>query len=193
MGYFMKHNDILIGSMLDQLNLRFAPPQGKEKTYGGIEEMAGLQKEFGIFKQGRPFAKSVAVLNLAAYNNDAKNHWHDLLGSLHKQKSNRGKLNGDEAIVDALVKNLAAKDPLPVYFSSHDMRQGGEDGKKVLITAKGRPVFYIERDYLVISLPMKPWDQSGERAAAAAPSTPGAGSKKAAGKGKAATKKKKSK
>jgi hypothetical protein len=184
MGYFMKHNDILIGSMLDQLNLRFAPPQGKEKTYGGIEEMVALQKEFEIFKKGRPFARSVAVLNLAAYNNDAKNHWHDLLGNLNRHKSNRGKLNGDEAIIDALVKNLKSKNPLPVYFTSHDMRQGDES-KKVLISDKGRPVFYIERDYLVISLPMKPWDQSTATASAAAPApAPTAGKKKAAAKKK---------
>ncbi len=183
MGFFMKHNDILIGSMLDQLNLRFAPPQGKEKTYGGIEEMAALQNEFEIFKKGRPFAKSVAVLNLAAYNNDARNHWHDLLGNLSRHKSNRGKLNGDEAIVDALVKNLKAKHPLPVYFTSHDMRRG-EEGRKVVITDKGRPVFYIERDYLVVSLPMKPWEQDGTRhlqpdaPAAAAPAKPKRAAKK---------------
>jgi hypothetical protein len=168
MGMFMKHNDILIGSMLDQLNLRFAPPQGKEKTHGGIEEMAALQKEFEIFKKGRPFARSVAVLNLSAYNNDAKNHWHDLLGNLNKHKSNRGKLNGDEAIVDALVKNLKAKNPSPVFFESHDMRKGAES-KKVVVTDKGRPVFYIERDYLVISLPMQPWDEDGQRGTPAAP------------------------
>jgi len=169
MGFFMKHNDILIGSMLDELNVRFAPPQGKEKTYGGIEEMAALQKEFVIFKKGRSFATSVSVLNMGAWNNDAKNHWHDLLGNLHRHKSNRGKLNGDEAIVDALVKNLKAKKPLPVYFTSHDMRRGG-DSEKVLITENERPVFYIERDYLVISLPMKPWDgASGERKAKPAP------------------------
>ena len=71
--------------------------------------------------------------------------------------------------VDALVKNLGSKKPLPVYFESHDMRQGGEDGKKVLVTDKGRPVFYIERDYLVISLPMKPWDQEATRGGAQAP------------------------
>jgi hypothetical protein len=177
MGYFMKHNDILIGSMLDQLNLRFAPPQGKEKTYGGIEEMAALQKEFGIFKKGRPFARSVAVLNLAAYNNDAKNHWHDLLGNLDRHKSNRGKLNGDAAIIDALVKNLGSKNPLPVHFTSHDMREGGESDK-VLITDKARPVFYIERDYLVISLPMKPWDEAATRAAAPAASKTAARKKK---------------
>lgn len=163
MGFFMKHNDILIGSMLDRLNLRFAPPQGKEMTYGGIEEMVALQKEFKIFKKGRPFATSVAVLNLNAHNNDAKNHWQELLGNLSRHKSNKGKLNGDQAIVDSLVRNLAARKPLPVYFTSHDMRLS-EENKKVLITDKGRPVFYIERDYLVISLPMMPYDPASEAA-----------------------------
>jgi len=190
MGFFMKHNDILIGSMLDQLNLRFAPPQGREKTYGGIAEMAALQKEFEIFKKGRPFATSVAVLNLAAYNNDAKNHWHDLLGTLLKHKSNRGKLNGDQAIVDALVKNLKSKTPLPVYFTSHDMRKG-EEAKKVLITEKGRPVFYIERDYLVVSFPMKPWDEDAGRQAAGAPAPAKAKTKPKSVKPKSAAKKKK--
>lgn len=185
MGYFMKHNDILIGSMLDQLNLRFAPPQGREKTYGGIEEMAALQKEFQIFKKGRSFATSVAVLNLAAYNNDARNHWHELLGNLDEHKSNRGRLNGDQAIVDALVKNLAKKKPLPVYFTSHDMRAGGPDSKKVLVS-EGRPVFYIERDYLVISLPMKPWDGTEPQ-----PKPKKATAKKAAAKEPGARKKKK--
>jgi hypothetical protein len=64
------------------------------------------------------------------------------------------------------------------------MRQGDES-KKVLISDKGRPVFYIERDYLVISLPMKPWDQSTATASAAAPApAPTAGKKKAAAKKK---------
>lgn len=157
MGFFMKHNDILIGSMLDQLNVRFAPPQGKEKSFGGIEEMAALQKEFKIFKKGRPFSLSVSVLNLAAYNNDAKNHWHDLLKNLGKHKSNRASLNGDQAIVAALIKNLASKKPLPVYFVSHDMRESKEN-ERVLITDKARPLFYIPSDYLVISIPMKPFE-----------------------------------
>jgi hypothetical protein len=30
-------------------------------------------------------------------------------------------------------------------------------------------VFYIERDYLVISLPMKPWDQGAASATGSAP------------------------
>jgi hypothetical protein len=161
MGYFMRHNDILIGSMLDELNVRFAPPQGREKTFGGIEEMAALQKEFKIFKKGRPFSLSAAVMNLGGYNNDAKNHWHDLLGNLHRHPSNKGRLNGDEAIVAALVKNLASRKPLPVHFTSHDMR-AGKDSEQVQITDTARPVFYIERDYLVISIPMKPFDANAE-------------------------------
>lgn len=159
MGFFMKEHDILIGSMLDQLNLRFAPAQGKETHYGGIEEMAALQKEFNIFKKGRPLKTSVAVLNLAAYNNDAKNRWHNLLGNLEKHKSNKGSQNGDQAIVNALLSNFALESPLPVYFTSHDMR-GSKENARVLITDKTRPVFYIEKDYLTISLPMKPANTS---------------------------------
>jgi hypothetical protein len=157
----------LIGSMLDELNVRFAPPQGREKTYGGIEEMAALQKEFKIFKKGRPFSLSAAVLNLGGWNNDAKNHWQDLLGNLHRHPSNKGRLNGDEAIVASLVKNLASRNPLPVHFTSHDMRQGKES-ERVLITDKAQPIFYIERDYLVISLPMKPFEPKAKRRTKAA-------------------------
>ncbi|MDB5872477.1 MAG: hypothetical protein JWQ07_1919 [Ramlibacter sp.] len=182
MGYFMKHNDILIGSMLDQLNVRFAPAQGKEKTFGGVDEMAALQKEFTIFKKGRPFSLSVSVLNLAAYNNDAKNHWHDLLGNLKRHKSNKAGLDGDQAIVASLVKNLASRKPLPVYFTSHDMR-AGKDSERVLITDKAKPIFYIDLDYLVISLPMKP-DEAKAAGTGADASTAGKSKPKAKAKPK---------
>ena len=42
MGYFMKDHDIYAGTMLDELNLRFAPSQGKESHYGGAKEMVAL-------------------------------------------------------------------------------------------------------------------------------------------------------
>lgn len=154
MGYFMKEHDIYIGSMLDELNLRFAPPQGKDTHHGGIEEMVALQKEFKIFKKGRSFKTSVAALNLGARNNEVKNRWYDLLGALAKHDSNRPKQNGDVAIVNAIIKNLASKAPLPVYFVSHDMR-GGKENAQVKIMDKSRPVHYLEQDYLTISLPMQ--------------------------------------
>jgi hypothetical protein len=155
MGYFMKEHDIYIGSMLDELNLRFAPSQGKESHFGGIDEMVALQKEFKIFKKGRSFKTSCAVLNLGARNNEVKNRWQALIGNLVKHDSAVKGQNGDAAIVAAIIKNLASKAPLPVYFTSHDMR-GDKVNAQVKITDKARPVHYLEQDYLSISLPMQP-------------------------------------
>lgn len=160
MGYFMKEHDIYIGSMLDELNLRFAPPQGKDTHHGGIEEMVALQKEFKIFKKGRSFKTSVTALNLGARNNEVKNRWYDLVGALSKHDSNRPKQNGDAAIVTAVIKNLASKAPLPVYFTSHDM-QGGKENAQVKITDKARPIHYLEQEYLTISLPMQSVQAAG--------------------------------
>lgn len=165
MGYFLQEHDIYVGSLLDEFNVRFAPGQRHAKAsdmksthFGGIEEMAALQKEFKIFKKGRPFMMSMRVLNVGAFNNDVKNRWHDYLASLAKHSSNKGGKNGDEAIVDALVKNLAAKNPLPVHFDSHDMREDA----RVLITDKSKARHYMSTDFITISLPMKPFDAAGK-------------------------------
>jgi hypothetical protein len=154
MGYFLKEHDIYVGSLQEKLNLRFAPTLGSKDQYGGLEEMVALQKEFEIFKVGRKFAASIAVLNLTGLSNhDTKNRFHKYLESLRKAKSNVGTQNGDAAIVGAIVKNLAAKKPLPVYFELHDLAAGA-NGNKVIITDKARPLFYMKQDYLVVSLPL---------------------------------------
>ena len=48
MGFFMREHDIFIGSLLEQLNLRFAPepvtPDSNDNLAGGIREMVELQK-----------------------------------------------------------------------------------------------------------------------------------------------------
>lgn len=155
MGFFMKEHDIYIGTMLDELNLRFAPSQGKDTHFGGIQEMVALQKEFKIFKKGRPFKTSCAVLNLGARNNEVKNLWQSLLGNLYRHESNKKAQNGDAAIVNAVIKNLASTSPLPIYFTSHDMR-GPKENAQVKITDKSRPIHYLEQDYMTISLPMQP-------------------------------------
>ncbi|MBK6294390.1 MAG: hypothetical protein IPF55_08785 [Rhodoferax sp.] len=69
MGWYMKEDDIYIGSLLDEMNVRFAPSQGKEDLFGGIDEMVALQKEFKIFKKGRSFKTSLSVLNIGARGN----------------------------------------------------------------------------------------------------------------------------
>ena len=155
MGLFMKEHDIYIGTMLDELNLRFAPSQGKDSHFGGILEMVDLQKEFKLFKKGRSFKMSCAALNLGARNNEVKNLWQNLLGNLYRHGSNKKGLDGDAAIVDALIKNLGAKTPLPVFFTSHDMR-GDKANTEVKIIDKSQPIHYLEQDYLTISIPMQP-------------------------------------
>lgn len=154
MGAFMKEHDIYVGSLQEKLNLRFAPNLGSKDQYGGLEEMVALQKEFEIFKEGRRFETSIAVLNLTgSSNNDVKNRFHKYLGSLRRAKSNIAGLNGDAAIVNSLVNNLAEKKPLPVYFELHDLA-ASKDSNRVLITERGRPLFYMKQDYLVVSLPL---------------------------------------
>jgi len=114
--------------------------------------MVVLQKEFKIFKKGRSFKTSVAVLNIGASNAEAKNRMHDYFENLSKHDSNVTGQNGDVAIVSAMIRNLSAKSPLPVYFTFHEMR--AEKGNtRVLITDKSRPLAYFNQDYLTISLP----------------------------------------
>jgi hypothetical protein len=164
MGMFMQEHDVYVGTMLDELNLRFAPPHGAKEQFGGIEEMVELQKEFEIFKEGRSFRTSASALHLGgSANHEVKNRFSRYLGNLRRQKSNVAGQNGDVAIVRALMRNLSAKKPLPVYFDFHDMRGPGEN-KGVIIRDKARPLFYMDRDYLWVSLPMQP-------VSAAAPAT----------------------
>jgi hypothetical protein len=154
MGFFMKEHDVKVESLLDELNVRFGPTPDKKTHFGGIAEMAELQKEFKIFKKGRSFRQSVAVLNIGASNAEARYRMLEYFGNLKKHDSNVEGQDGDVAIVNAIARNLASKSPLPVYFTYHDMR--AERGNtRVLITDKSRPVPFFKRDYLTISLPTK--------------------------------------
>ncbi|HVZ45965.1 MAG TPA: hypothetical protein VHA82_19310 [Ramlibacter sp.] len=156
MGYFMREHDIYVGSMLDDLNQRFAPSAPGSEQKGGIREMAELQKEFGIFKEGRALRTSVMALHLGnGANHEAKNRFLLYLASLRGVKSNVKGLKGEAAIVQALVRNFAAKSPLPVYFEGHDLRGEGE-AAGVIIRENAKPLFYMHEAYLSISLPMQP-------------------------------------
>lgn len=154
MGFFMKEHDVHVENLLGELNVRFGPTPDKKTHFGGIREMVELQKEFKLFKKGRSFAKSMAVLNIGASNAEARNRLLEYFGNLSKHDSNVTGQNGDVAIVNAIMKNLASKKPLPIYFTYHDMR--AEKGNtRVLITDKSRPVPYFKQDYLTISVPTK--------------------------------------
>jgi hypothetical protein len=175
MGDLLKEQDIHIEGIAHQLNLRFAPPAGLADHHGGIEELAELQKEFNIFKKGRRLSKSMAVLNIGANAGlPAKNRLYGYFDGLGKLGSNVGKLNGEDAVIDALLKNFAAKKPLPVYFKYHDMAAPAGD-MRVLVTPKDRAVSYLHSDFLVLSFPTarqgvelnKPAKKDGAKAAKA--------------------------
>jgi hypothetical protein len=145
MGAFMKEDDIYIGTFLDLFNIRFAPTP--PLTFGGIVEMTALQKEFNIFRRGRPFSNSAKLLGLGGINNDvAKNRWLELLRNLPEK--------GDVAITNALVVNFKKRTPLPCFMRAHFSMPKTEN--RVIITESDTPLFYLDQQYLTISLPMSP-------------------------------------
>lgn len=159
MGMFMQEHDVYVGTMLDELNLRFAPSHSAKEHHGGINEMVELQKEFGLFKEGRSFETSARSLHLGgSANHEVRNRFLTYLKHLRREKSNVKGQNGDVAIVKAMVANLEAKKPLPVYFDYHDMREKG-DNEGVIIRGKGKPLSYMNSEYLWISLPMQPREE----------------------------------
>ncbi len=156
MGQFMGENDVFIGTFLELANLRFAPRQGSEpEWFGGIDEIVELQKEFQVFQAGRSFQKSAALLGLGGHANSmARAGWFRLLADLRNYPSNKPGQDGDAAIVGAMLQNFALAAPLPVYFMAHDSRPDG--ARQVIIEDAARPLFYIEQDYVTVSIPMKP-------------------------------------
>ena len=156
MGTQMLEDDIFIPSFLERLNLRFAPRQGDEpEWFGGVEEAAKLQADHQVFQKDRSFRQSASLLGLGGHQNPrARTRWFNLLDGLKDYPSNKPGLNGDEAVVQAITENLASPSPLPVHFKAHDSR--AEPGRRVIVGEEPRPLFYLERDYLTISIPMKP-------------------------------------
>ena len=150
MGALVWECDVLIPQLLDRMNLRFCPPEtarvgDKDDNFGGILEMAELQKEFQVFKKGRPLSLSVKVLGLAGFESArARNRWLHLLDSLPNQ----------DKIVATIVDNLASANPKPMYFRAVPYTGSFE----ATINDRDRqPVPWDNKnDYVVISIPMKP-------------------------------------
>lgn len=149
MGAFLKEDDIYVTSLLELLNVRFGRRFGTAAD--GIDELKDLQREFGIFKAGRPLSQSLRVLNVGgSWNPDVKDRWFKYLDSLDRVDSDEKGVYGGPAVVDRLSDNLESKNPLPVYFEPHNAR---DNGNRVMMTV-GRPLFFMLEDHLVISLPM---------------------------------------
>ncbi|HPK31741.1 hypothetical protein [Ottowia sp.] len=156
MGFKLGNHDIYVDNILSLLNLRFAPSLMKlDPPTGGIEELAALQKEFGIFKKGRPLYKSIQALNLAPHNLDLQSRVLDYFRDLGNHPSSEAGANGEEAILQAIIRDLESPTPLPIHFTSHAMTNRSPADNPVKLAGKGRPLHYMDADYLVISLPLR--------------------------------------
>jgi hypothetical protein len=164
MGPRFRQDDHLISSLLDLANLRFArcvtesaSPPLQLPLKDGIDELKSLQQAFQIFSDKHSLADSFAVLGLGGFWNPAlKNKLYGYLDGLARERfamngSETGDA-GDRGIVTALQRNFELKIPYPVYFTSHN-----SDKDSRVLASHGKPLVYMEDDYLIISLPMIPW------------------------------------
>jgi hypothetical protein len=157
MGMIVGAGDIYVGGLLESLNLRFGRYDKEIPGENGIDEIRAIQKEFGIFKKGRPLANSLKVLGVGGlWNAQLKEKWFAYLSWLETVGSATPKLSGGQAIVALLIKNLRDENPLPVYFKAHDMRDAAL-GRQVLIGQEAA-VFYLNQNHFTVSLPMAPRD-----------------------------------
>jgi hypothetical protein len=172
MGALIADHEIYIQSLLELFNVRFGPAHPdltpewlshlKIKAplqpwlSGGIDEIAALQKEFGIFRAGRPFLEAAALLGVTgALQSAAKKRWVGYLAKLPEMSSDNPAETGDQRIVNALLENFDREGgPLPCFMQAHDGRRV-EPG--LVAVAVGTPLFYLESvRFLIIHLPMRP-------------------------------------
>lgn len=178
MGILMGRDDAYVGGLLETLNLCFGsypdalPGPDDERLAAneskmglgtsGIREVHAIQAEFKIFDVNRPLVESLRALGVGGlWNPHVKRKWYMALRRLDHYTSNFQGLSGGKAIAQSLADHLQNPDPDPVHFTAHDARGAG--GAQVLITMKDRPVFYLDQDFLTVSIPLTP------RQAAAAP------------------------
>ena len=155
MGRIMKEDDLYISGLLDILNIRFGPSQGPGESYGGIPEMAALQREFKIFERGRSLKSCFAVLNLGGFwNTRAKNRWLELIDDLKSYPSDLPDEKGNDRIMNAIVANLESRRPVPMFFKAHDSY--GPEGRRVVVTRSPNAQFYVDKEHIVVSIPMRP-------------------------------------
>lgn len=176
MGVRIDPHEIYLGSFFELFNNRFGPsfPVDDISAWlsGGIMEIAALQREFEIFRPGRPFVKSAALLGLTGSGyGPPKERWVAYLEKLPKMNSDQAGVTGDERIVEALVENFRRPTgPLPCLLQPHDGRMVAPG---LVTVSQERPLFYLESvEFLLIRLPMRPSGGPGEATGFGKPTTP---------------------
>lgn len=184
MGALMGQDDAYVGGLLETLNLAFGsypdalPGAGDERLAtneskmalgtSGIREIQAIQAEFKIFDVNRSLVESLRALGVGGlWNPHVKRKWYMALRRLDHYPSNFQGLSGGKAISQALADHLQAAEPDPVHFTAHDAR--GIGGAQVLVTPKDRPVFYLDQDFLTVSIPLTPRQAAAAGSASATP------------------------
>lgn len=138
--------DVYVAGMLDRLNLRFGPGDA-------IEEMLELQREFKVFSEEHSLKDAFGLLNMAPTDNWAhRRGWYRYLDYLKGQPSDRPTENGHDRVISALKEHLAANQPVPVHFRSHN----SEKNDRVRVLRPRHALVYSLLEFLIISLPMTP-------------------------------------
>jgi hypothetical protein len=151
-GEIVGDHDIYIASLLELLNIRFAPSERGYEDVSGIAEMAALQKKFAVFSDTHSFRDGVALLGLAGHWNWVlKQRWYRLLDFLGQCPSDQPGQNGDQRIVAVLKANLESQNPKPVHFTAHL----SSENPAVFVKDDDQAIFYMRSTFLTISLPMK--------------------------------------
>lgn len=176
MGALIDPHEIYLGNFFELFNNRFGPsfPADDASIWlsGGIAEIAALQREFNIFKPGRSFVKSAALLGLTGSGyGPPKGRWVYYLEKLPRMNSDQAGVTGDERIVNALLENFRREGgPLPCLLQPQDGRKR-EPG--LVTVSQERPLFYLESvEFMTIGLPMRPSAGPGEATGFGKPTAP---------------------
>lgn len=152
--------DTTTANVLYQLNHRFG-------NGAPLQEMVVIQKEFGVFADNRSLKSAFRVLHIVPEQFNDRRRWFLFLDALNNYKSDIDGMSGHDRIVKAYKDNLESAEPLPVHTTTHLL----SDDERVLVTT-GQPVIYETQEYLVISIPTIPAEQSDRAALRAARSKP---------------------
>jgi hypothetical protein len=143
MGAFVQHRHV--PHMLARINFRFAHG-------AALTEMAAFQKHFEVFSSKHPARRSFSLVDAAPQDERQRRGFFRYLDRLKNVGSNVGELNGHDALVSTLKKNLESKSPLPVHFTVHVDPRGGQKLK----VSTSTPIAFSKVKYLIISLPTLP-------------------------------------
>lgn len=143
MGEFVQHRHV--PHMLAAINFRFAHGDA-------LTEMVAFQKYFEVFSSKHPASRSFSLVDAAPQDERQRRGFMRYLDRLKDVGSNVAGLNGHDALVTSLKKNLESKNPLPVHFTVHVDARGAQKLK----VSRATPVAFSKVKYLTISLPTLP-------------------------------------